>query len=110
MRYRITSLAGMRRAAARLAGFRDAQAASPSAVVPIAPGTRSAGAMNHHPNHGKNTESEAELAAPLAANSTEEMAGSTGFEPATSGLTVLALIRLHRPSSQRFALWRIRRR
>lgn len=35
MRYRITSLAGMRRAAARVAGFREAQAASPAAVVPI---------------------------------------------------------------------------
>jgi hypothetical protein len=36
MRYRITSLAGMRRAAARVATFRDAQAPSPT-VVAIAP-------------------------------------------------------------------------
>jgi integrase len=36
LRYRITSLAGMRRAAARVATFRDAQASTPATVVPIA--------------------------------------------------------------------------
>jgi len=43
MRYRITSLAGMRRAAARVATFREAQVAAPAVVVQIAPALEARG-------------------------------------------------------------------